>query len=268
MIEPPYRTVAVASTFSPRFLQVLAEGKRVRDRLCQQLHLIYVGQRDEETKQKFASAFRELELPEDSAIHYHQGEIRPPRSWKQSRRTRSICWWRVLWRKRSSCGRSSETSPGRCVRKAGCFRHAFYQAGERAEAAGPDRFPGRVLGSRPGGAAQGVATGGARAMRKTFRDPRLHDLRRSAGKGANRPAGDRRRRRRARSKKRRSRSRSSSTRRARPRCPSRRVAFAATPVMPRSISSNRSTPRCWRCRSIPLLAVKTGCPRTSPGSPT
>ena len=43
MIEPPYRTVAVASTFSPRFLQVLAEGKRVRDRLCRQLHLIYVG---------------------------------------------------------------------------------------------------------------------------------------------------------------------------------------------------------------------------------
>lgn len=74
MIEPPYRTVAVASTFSPRFLQVLAEGKRVRDRLCQQLHLIYVGQRDDETIGKFASAFRELELPEDSAIHYQEAE--------------------------------------------------------------------------------------------------------------------------------------------------------------------------------------------------
>lgn len=74
MIEPPYRTVAVASTFSPRFLQVLAEGKRVRDRLCQQLHLIYVGQRDDEIIGKFASAFRELELPEDSAIHYQEAE--------------------------------------------------------------------------------------------------------------------------------------------------------------------------------------------------
>ena len=74
MIEPPYRTVAVASTFSPRFLQVLAEGKRVRDRLCQQLQLIYVGQRDEETNRKFSSAFRELELPEDSAIHYQQAD--------------------------------------------------------------------------------------------------------------------------------------------------------------------------------------------------
>ena len=74
MIDPPYRTVAVASTFSPRFLQVLAEGKRVRDRLCQQLQLIYVGKCDEETTSKFASAFLQLELPEDSAIHYQQGD--------------------------------------------------------------------------------------------------------------------------------------------------------------------------------------------------
>jgi nucleotide-binding universal stress UspA family protein len=74
MIEPPYRTVAVASTFSPRFLQVLAEGKRVRDRLCQRLQLIYVGQREEETNRKFSSAFRQLELPEDSAIHYQQAD--------------------------------------------------------------------------------------------------------------------------------------------------------------------------------------------------
>jgi nucleotide-binding universal stress UspA family protein len=74
MIEPPYRTVAVASTFSPRFLQVLAEGKRVRDRLCQQLQLIYVGARDDETTSKFAAAFLELALPNDSAIHYQEGE--------------------------------------------------------------------------------------------------------------------------------------------------------------------------------------------------
>jgi nucleotide-binding universal stress UspA family protein len=74
MIDPPYRTVAVASTFSPRFLQVLAEGKRVRDRLCRQLQLIYVGNRDDETTRKFASAFLQLALPEDSAIHYQQGD--------------------------------------------------------------------------------------------------------------------------------------------------------------------------------------------------
>lgn len=74
MIDPPYRTVAVASTFSPRFLQVLAEAKRIRDRLCQQLQLIYVGQRDEETTRKFVSAFRELELPAESVIHYQEGD--------------------------------------------------------------------------------------------------------------------------------------------------------------------------------------------------
>jgi nucleotide-binding universal stress UspA family protein len=74
MIDPPYRTVAVASAFSPRFLQVLAEGKRVRDRLCRQLQLIYVGACDDETARKFAAAFLELALPEDSAIHYQEGE--------------------------------------------------------------------------------------------------------------------------------------------------------------------------------------------------
>src|SRR6476660_1473413 len=74
MIEPPYRTVAVASTFSPRFLQVLAEAKRVRDRLCRDLHLIYVGNRDDETAKKFSAALAELALPEDSAIHYQEGE--------------------------------------------------------------------------------------------------------------------------------------------------------------------------------------------------
>ena len=74
MIDPPYRTVAVASTFSPRFLQVLAEGKRIRDRLASTLHLIYAGKRDEETVLKFSSALRELDLPADSTVYYHEGE--------------------------------------------------------------------------------------------------------------------------------------------------------------------------------------------------
>lgn len=74
MIDPPYRTVAVASTFSPRFVQVLAEGKRIRDRLASELHLIYVGKRDEETTRKFSSALRQLDLPVDSTIYYHEGD--------------------------------------------------------------------------------------------------------------------------------------------------------------------------------------------------
>ena len=74
MIEPPYGTVAVASTFSPRFIQVLAEAKRIRDRLCRQLHLIYVGNRNDETTSRFTAALLQLALPEDSTIHYHQGK--------------------------------------------------------------------------------------------------------------------------------------------------------------------------------------------------
>jgi nucleotide-binding universal stress UspA family protein len=77
MIDPPYRTVAVASTFSPRFVQVLAEAKRIRDRLCQELHLIYVGNRNEETTLKFSTALRELELPADSPIYYQEQESDP-----------------------------------------------------------------------------------------------------------------------------------------------------------------------------------------------
>ncbi|MFN2509763.1 MAG: universal stress protein, partial [Chthoniobacterales bacterium] len=53
---------------------MLAEAKRVRDRLCNELQLIYVGERDETTTKKFGSAFVELDLPADSIVHYKQGE--------------------------------------------------------------------------------------------------------------------------------------------------------------------------------------------------
>ncbi len=70
----PYRTIAVASTFSPRFKQVLAEAKRIRDRFVSDLHVIYVGERNEETAKKFGDAFAQLQLPDNSTIHYEQGE--------------------------------------------------------------------------------------------------------------------------------------------------------------------------------------------------
>ena len=73
MDDSPYKRVAVASTFSPRFEQVLAEAKRVRDRLGSELHLIYVGKKDVETNQRFATALAEIGLPGDSLIHYHEG---------------------------------------------------------------------------------------------------------------------------------------------------------------------------------------------------
>lgn len=74
MLDPSYRTIAVASTFSPRFAQVLSEAKRIRDRFNSRLNLIYVGERSEETARKFNDIIRELELPADSPIHYHQGD--------------------------------------------------------------------------------------------------------------------------------------------------------------------------------------------------
>jgi nucleotide-binding universal stress UspA family protein len=70
----PYKTVAVASTFSPRFKQVLAEAKRIRERFSADLHLVYVGKRNEEIAKKFRDALSQLELPLDSKIHYEEGD--------------------------------------------------------------------------------------------------------------------------------------------------------------------------------------------------
>jgi nucleotide-binding universal stress UspA family protein len=70
----PYPIIAVASTFSPRFKQVLSEAKRIRDRFSSDLRVIYVGERDEETVKKFSGAFAQLHLPNDLIIHYEQGD--------------------------------------------------------------------------------------------------------------------------------------------------------------------------------------------------
>ena len=73
MTEPPYKRIAVASTFSPRFEQVLAEAKRVRERLASELNLIYVGDKDEHTEKRFHDALAAIGLPAESLVHYHQG---------------------------------------------------------------------------------------------------------------------------------------------------------------------------------------------------
>jgi nucleotide-binding universal stress UspA family protein len=72
--SPPYKTVAVATTFSPRFKHVLAEAKRIRDRFAAELHLIYVGARSPETLSKFTDVLAELELPADLPIHHEEGD--------------------------------------------------------------------------------------------------------------------------------------------------------------------------------------------------
>jgi nucleotide-binding universal stress UspA family protein len=70
----PYKTIAVASTFSPRFRHVLAEAKRIRERFRAELHVIYAGKRSEEAAAKFREALEELQLPADSTIHYEEGD--------------------------------------------------------------------------------------------------------------------------------------------------------------------------------------------------
>jgi nucleotide-binding universal stress UspA family protein len=70
----PYKTIAVATTFSPRFKQVLAEAKRIRDRFSADLHLIHVGKRNEDTPRKFGEVLAELKIPADSPIHYEDGD--------------------------------------------------------------------------------------------------------------------------------------------------------------------------------------------------
>jgi nucleotide-binding universal stress UspA family protein len=70
----PYKTIAVASTFSPRFVQVLSEAKRIRDRFGSELSAIYVGECSEETTKKFRDIFAQLKLPDDSRVHYQRGE--------------------------------------------------------------------------------------------------------------------------------------------------------------------------------------------------
>jgi nucleotide-binding universal stress UspA family protein len=75
MMNPsPYKHIAVASTFSPRFEHVLSEARRIQGRLGSDLSLIYVGDRNDETAKKFESMFDRLGLPPDSAVHYGKGD--------------------------------------------------------------------------------------------------------------------------------------------------------------------------------------------------
>ena len=69
-----YKKIAVASTFSPRFEQVLSEAKRIRDRFGSTLSMIYVGERTDDTAKKFGAIFNRLQLPDDSPVHYRKGD--------------------------------------------------------------------------------------------------------------------------------------------------------------------------------------------------
>src|ERR1044072_9509731 len=68
-----YKTIAVATTFSPRFKRVLAEAKRIRDRFGAELHRNHVGKRNQVSPKMFSVFLSEPGLPADSPIHYEEG---------------------------------------------------------------------------------------------------------------------------------------------------------------------------------------------------
>ncbi len=74
MPEAPYKSVAVAAAFSPRFAQVLAEGRRMAERFGARLSLVYVGERTAETEQKFHGIRAQLGLPADAPVLYQTGD--------------------------------------------------------------------------------------------------------------------------------------------------------------------------------------------------
>jgi len=75
MMNPStYNKIAVASTFSPRFEQVLSEAGRIRERFGADLSLIYIGERNEETTKRFQDILGRLQLPSDSPVHYGKGD--------------------------------------------------------------------------------------------------------------------------------------------------------------------------------------------------
>ncbi|HEY6071581.1 MAG TPA: hypothetical protein VIU85_09425, partial [Chthoniobacterales bacterium] len=64
MMNPDgYKKIAVASTFSPRFEQVLSEAGRIRERFGGDLSLIYIGEQNKETDEKFQDILGRLKLP-------------------------------------------------------------------------------------------------------------------------------------------------------------------------------------------------------------
>lgn len=62
--------VAVASTFSPRFLPMLAEAKAVAALLDRPLEIIHAGTNNPENRERFSDAFAEMDF--SGPIHWRQ----------------------------------------------------------------------------------------------------------------------------------------------------------------------------------------------------
>ena len=68
-----YRRAGVATTFSPRFRDVLAEAGRISDLFEVPLHLIHAAEETSDKVDRFRETLRSLELSEDAPIHFQPG---------------------------------------------------------------------------------------------------------------------------------------------------------------------------------------------------
>jgi nucleotide-binding universal stress UspA family protein len=69
-----YRSAGVATTFSPRFLAVLAEARRVSKLFTAPLHLIHAAEETPDKDDRFHEALARLGLESETPIHYHTGD--------------------------------------------------------------------------------------------------------------------------------------------------------------------------------------------------
>jgi nucleotide-binding universal stress UspA family protein len=69
-----YRSVGVATTFSPRFLAVLSEAGRIARLSGSALELIHADVYESAKEQRFREALQQLGLPPDVQIHFEPGD--------------------------------------------------------------------------------------------------------------------------------------------------------------------------------------------------
>jgi len=68
-----YQRVGVATTFSPRFMAVLAEAGRISRSLSAPLYLIHADEYDAEKEERFRAALRKLMLDDRARIRFESG---------------------------------------------------------------------------------------------------------------------------------------------------------------------------------------------------
>ena len=149
MSETPYRSIAAAAAFSPRFHQVLAEANRVRARFDASLGHDLRREKDAATVQKFADAIAQLKLPADSLVHYEEGDPGDLHSRRGAQNEGSICSSRAPWKRKRCIASFSATWPAGSSREAVLLGHAFYSIRSWSQNRSATLFSWRNIPSTP-----------------------------------------------------------------------------------------------------------------------